>query len=74
MVIKFCEIFGSLTKMRFQEDNIIDELKNYKNSIEDFKSFKDSIDEFSSQLNILSDESKFSQKVIDSMHYSFLII
>lgn len=52
-----------LTNMHFQEDNILDELKNYKIPVEDFKSFKLYIEELSSQLNILSNESKFSQKV-----------
>lgn len=52
-------------KFHFQEDNIVDELKNYQHSVEDFKSFKQYIEELSSQLNILSNESKFSQKLID---------
>lgn len=60
---------GILTKIYFQEDNIVDELKNYKISVEDFKSFKQYIEELSSQLNILSNESKFSQKVSGKQKY-----
>ncbi|KAG4068868.1 hypothetical protein HA402_005016 [Bradysia odoriphaga] len=47
------------------EDNIIDELKNYTPAIEDFRSFKQYVEELSSQLNVLSNESKFSQKLIE---------
>ncbi|XP_037024992.1 myosin-2 heavy chain-like isoform X6 [Bradysia coprophila] len=51
--------------IKAMEDNIIDELKNYTPSIEDFRSFKQYVEELSSQLNVLSNESKFSQKLIE---------
>ncbi|KAJ6645776.1 putative glucose-6-phosphate 1-epimerase [Pseudolycoriella hygida] len=62
----YANISSNETKIcETNEENIAEELRNYKNSAQDFKIFKDSIEELSSQLNILSNESKFNLKLIE---------